>query len=311
MLARSHRRDPAAELALSIARRAHHGTLLRLLARGSVMRLRIFAALLLMLAAAQPTGAHGEARVALVIGNSNYQDENSPLTEPVKDAQALAEELRQKGFDVELGENLTVAAMREALKRLNDRASAGSAVLLFFSGYGIQAERQTYLMPVDAHVWSDAEVRRDGISLEAILAEISTRDPSAEIVVVDASRRNPFERRFRKVPRGLAPVAPPSKSLVLYSTAPGLVTDDRGPDGSLFVRELLKEISAEHATAEETFIRTRANVQRASQNAQIPWLSNLLTEPFSFGPKGYAGSTNNEPTASTPTQRGGVRHRMV
>src|SRR5262245_23282313 len=126
------------------------------------MRLGIFISLLLIVAAAHPTRASAERRVALVIGNSNYHEGDVSLTEPVKDARAFAEELQRRGFDVELGEDLSGAAMREALKHLYDKATAGSAVLFFFSGYGIQTERQTYLMPVDAHVWSDADVRRDG-----------------------------------------------------------------------------------------------------------------------------------------------------
>src|SRR6476620_5398803 len=101
-------------------------------------------------------------RVALVIGNANYQDADSPLKDPVKDVRALANELLRMGFDVDVGENLSKDAMRRAFDRLNGKIMPGSIALVFFSGHAIQANRQNYMLPTDAHVWTEAEVRREG-----------------------------------------------------------------------------------------------------------------------------------------------------
>ena len=74
---------------------------------------------------------------------------------------------------------------------------SGSSAFFFFSGYGIQTGRQTYLIPVNAQIWTEGEVRRDGIGIDTVLAEMNARGASMKLAIVDGSRRNPFERRFR------------------------------------------------------------------------------------------------------------------
>ncbi|GAB1717941.1 MAG: hypothetical protein NTAFB05_29830 [Nitrobacter sp.] len=252
------------------------------------MNLRVAGLAVLMLttlpamapAAATETGA----RVALVIGNAKYPDSETPLTEPVNDARDVADELKHDGFDVETGENLTGEDMRLALKRLYSRIRPGSVVLIFFSGYGIQSGRQSYLIPVNAQIWTEADVRRDGFSLETILGEINNRGAGVKIALVDASRRNPFERRFRSFSAGLAPVIAPSGTLVMYSAALSSVVSDASTGHSLFVNELLKEIRVPDLTAEETLNRTRVGVTRASRAEQVPWISSSLAEDFYFIP---------------------------
>ena len=91
-----------------------------------------------------------------------------------------------------------------------------------------------------------------------------------KIALLDASRRNPFERRFRSFSAGLAPVIAPSGTLVMYSAAQSSVASDAGNDHSLFVSELLKEIRVPGLTAEETLNRTRVGVTRASRAEQVP-----------------------------------------
>lgn len=144
-------------------------------------------------------------RVALVIGNSKYPDADKPLSQAVGEARELADELKRAGFDAELGEDLSGDAMRRAFDRLYQRTKPGAAALVFFSGFGIQSGRQSYLIPVDAQIWTEPDVRRDGIALESVLNELNSRGASVKIALVDASRRNPFERRFRSFSAGLAP----------------------------------------------------------------------------------------------------------
>ncbi len=225
--------------------------------------------------------AAGE-RLALVIGNAKYPDNETPLKEPVNDARDVADELKRDGFEVEIGENLTGDAMRRALEKFYGRIKPGSATLIFFSGFGIQSARQSYILPVDAQIWTEADVRRDGFSLETILGEINSRGAGVKIALLDASRRNPFERRFRSFSAGLAPVIAPSGTLVMYSAALSSVVTDSGADRSLFVGELLKEIRVPDLTAEETLNRTRVGVTRASRSEQVPWISSSLAEDFAF-----------------------------
>src|SRR6202012_4188704 len=127
----------------------------------------------------------------------------------------------------------------------------GTVSLIFFSGFGIQSNRQSFMIPVDAQIWTEADVRRDGISLETVLGEFNNRGAGVKIALIDASRRNPYERRFRSFSAGLAPVIAPNGTLVMYSTALSSVISDDGGDHGLFVQELLKQIRTPGLMAEE------------------------------------------------------------
>ena len=249
------------------------------------MKFRL-ALLLILIVSSAPVAQSWAAgdRFALVIGNAKYPDAEAPLKEPINDAKDVTEELKRNGFDVEIGENLTGDAMRRALERLYARIKPGSVALIFFSGFGVQSARQSYLIPVDAQIWTEPDVRRDGFSLETILGEINSRGAGVKIALIDASRRNPFERRFRSFSAGLAPVIAPNGTLVMYSAALSSVVSDTGGAHSLFVSELLKEIRAPDLMAEETLNRTRVGVTRASRSEQVPWISSSLAEDFSFIP---------------------------
>jgi hypothetical protein len=259
------------------------------------IRLALLLTLMFSVASIAPGLAAGD-RYALVIGNAKYPDAEAPLREPINDARDIAEELKRDGFSVESGENLTGEAMRRAFERFYGKIKPGSVALIFFSGFGVQSSRQSYMIPVDAQIWTEADVRRDGFSLETILGEINSRGAGVKIALIDASRRNPFERRFRSFSAGLAPVIAPNGTLVMYSAALSSVVADNGGDRSLFVRELLKEIRVPDLMAEETLNRTRVGVTRASRTEQVPWISSSLAEDFSFIPGG-AGPRPGSPPA--------------
>ncbi|MCL2713877.1 MAG: caspase family protein [Alphaproteobacteria bacterium] len=261
------------------------------------MNIRCFFLLLSMLLVGMtgPSYAGGE-RFALVIGNAAYPDAEAPLKEPVNDAKALSEALKRNGFTVDLGVNLGGDAMRKAFDHFYDKVTKGSVALVFFSGYGIQSGRQSFMIPIDAKIWKDKDVRSDGISLESVLTELNNRRAGVKVALIDASRRNPYERRFRDASTGLAPVDAPSNSLVMYSTATNTVSPDRGGDRGLFVQQLLREIGAP-VTAVEVFERTKLGVIRASDQAQTPVYVSSLQDEFSFAPR-----VNNPPQNPPPLQ---------
>jgi hypothetical protein len=262
-------------------------------------RLALLLILIVVVAPVAQSWAAG-GRFALVIGNAKYPDAEAPLKEPINDAKDIAEELKRNGFDVETGENLNGDAMRRALERLYARIKPGSVALIFFSGYGVQSARQSYLIPIDAQIWTEPDVRRDGVSLETILGEINSRGAGVKIALIDASRRNPFERRFRSFSAGLAPVIAPNGTLVMYSAALSSVVGDTGGAHSLFVSELLKEIRAPDLMAEETLNRTRIGVTRASRSEQVPWISSSLAEDFSFIPGARPQASTQVAVAAPP-----------
>jgi len=260
------------------------------------IRLALIVALSLSIAPVVPSAAKAADRFALVIGNAKYPDADAPLKEPINDARNIADELKRDGFTVDVGENLTGEGMRKAFERLYGHIKPGCVALIFFSGFGVQSNRQSYMIPVDAQIWTEPDVRRDGFSLEAVLGEVNNRGAGVKIALIDASRRNPFERRFRSFSAGLAPVIAPNGTLVMYSAALSSVISDNGGDHSLFVQELLKEIRVPDLMAEETLNRTRVGVTRASRSEQVPWISSSLAEDFSFIP----GARPPGPTAALP-----------
>jgi hypothetical protein len=238
-----------------------------------------------------------ETRVALVIGNAAYPEADAPLKEPVNNVRALTDELKRHGFEVDTGENLSKEAMRAALERFYGKINSGSTALLFFSGFGIQSDRQSYMIPVNAQIWNESDVRRDGYSLDSVLAEMNSKGARVKIAILDASRRNPFERRFRPAAGGLAPVAVPKGTVVMYAAAPGVVV--REGDREVFVNELIKEIRGP-GKIEEAFSRTLMGVSRESKGEQVPWFSSSLVEEFSFVTTGRPGPPPVTPPPVTP-----------
>src|SRR6195256_900577 len=213
---------------------------------------------------AEQTGAlKGTSRLALVIGNGNYPDAAAPLVQPINDARALTGALRRNGFDVDVVEDASKDDMSRAIGRLKSKIKPDSVVMLFFGGYGVQVGRESYMIPVDAAIWKESDVRRDGLSIEAVLEVMKEKGARAKLVVVDASRRNPYERRFRAFSHGLAPINAPDNALILSSATPGKVADDSGSQNSVLVTELLNNIGSKAAGAEAVFSKTRIAVSLA------------------------------------------------
>jgi uncharacterized caspase-like protein len=234
----------------------------------------------------QTTGSIGHAsRLALVIGNGHYPDASAPLTQSINDARALSASLRKNGFDVDMVEDATKDDMVRAVNRLKSKIKRDTVVMLFFGGYGVQAGRQSYMLPVDAVIWKESDVRRNGVSIESVLEMMKEQGAKAKLVVVDASRRNPYERRFRSYSHGLAPIAAPDNALILSSNTPGKVADDVQGEHSVLVGELLNNLKAQ-GTAEGVFNKTRVAISRASEGDQVPSVSSSLLEDVQFGEAG-------------------------
>ena len=222
------------------------------------------------------------ARLALIIGNGNYPDASAPLAQPINDARALTATLRRNGFDVDVVEDASKDDMHRAVERLKSRINRDAVVMLFFGGYGVQAGRESFMVPVDARIWKESDVKREGISVESVLEEIRERGARAKLVVIDASRRNPYERRFRSFSHGLAPISAPDNALILTSATPGKVADDSKGQNSVLVSELLNNFNSQ-AGVETVFNKTRVSISRASDGEQVPTVSSTLIEEVSLG----------------------------
>jgi uncharacterized caspase-like protein len=232
----------------------------------------------------EQTGSIGKTanQVALVIGNGHYPDASAPLAQPINDARGLTAALRTKGFDVDVVEDATKDDMARAIDRLKAKIKPDTVVMLFFGGYGVQVGRESFMIPVDAAIWKEADVRRDGVSIEQVLDAMTEKGAKAKLVVVDASRRNPYERRFRSYSHGLAPISAPENALILTSATPGKVADDGNGQYSVLMAELLNNL-AQQAGAQTAFNKTRVSVSRASDGEQVPSVSSSLMEDVRLG----------------------------
>jgi len=222
-------------------------------------------------------------QLALIIGNGHYPDAAEPLNQPINDADGLADAMRRHGFDVDVVEDATKADMARAVERLKSRIKPGSVVMLFFGGYGVQSRHENYMIPTDAVIWKERDVRHEGMSVETVLDAIKERGARATLAVLDASRRNPYERRFRSYSHGLAPINAPNNALTISSHTPGKVADDTKGEHSVLVTELLNELNAQ-VSAEGVFNRTRVAVFRVSNGEQMPSVSSSLLEDVRFSP---------------------------
>jgi uncharacterized caspase-like protein len=227
--------------------------------------------------------ARKASRLALIIGNGHYPDASEPLAQPINDARALSGALRRNGFDVDVVEDATKDDMARAIARLKDKIKPDSVVMLFFGGYGVQVGRESYMLPVDATIWKEIDIKREGVSIEAVLDVMKERGAKAKLVVIDASRRNPYERRFRTFSHGLAPIAAPDNALILTSATPGRVAEDSKGSTSVLVSELLNHLNAKTVGAEAAFNKTRLAISKASDGEQVPSVSSSLLEDVKFG----------------------------
>ena len=234
--------------------------------------------------------ANKPSRIALVIGNCHYPDANEPPAQPINDARALTQALRQNGFDVDVVEDATKDDMTRAVARLKSKIGGDSVVMLFFGGYGVQAGRESYMIPVDATIWKEIDVKREGVSIEGVLDAMKERGAKAKLVVIDASRRNPYERRFRAFSHGLAPIDAPDNTLIISSATPGKLAEDSKSANSVLVSELLSHLDSKEAGAEAIFNETRVAISRASGGEQVPSVSSSLMEDVRFAATENSGT---------------------
>ncbi len=217
-------------------------------------------------------------RIALVIGNSAYKD--SPLRNPVNDARDMAATLRKLGFDVIEKTDASQKDMNRAIAQFGEKLRSDTVALFFYAGHGVQVRGKNYIIPVDAHITSEATVRVEAVDVDSVMDQLTVS--SMNIIILDACRNNPFERRFRSISGGLAQMDAPKGSLIAYATAPGKTAADGNGRNGLYTQELLKNIQIPGLALEAVFKRVRNGVMVASGDAQTPWESSSLTGDFYF-----------------------------
>jgi uncharacterized caspase-like protein len=220
---------------------------------------------------------------ALVIGNSRYVQ--TPLRNPVNDANGMAEALRGEGFSVELGLEMDRPGMQKAIGGYTQSlASSGSVGLFYFAGHGAQLAWRNYLLPVDAEIGDVYELRERAVDVNTLIEGIRRAGNPMNIIILDACRDNPFGSIHKLEQKGLSQLDAPPGTLLAYATAPGHTAIDGEGTHGLYTGNLLKEIRVPETRVEDVFKRVRLAVRRRSNGLQIPWESTSLEEDFYFVP---------------------------
>ena len=224
-----------------------------------------------------------ESRVALVVGNAAYPGD-SALRNPVNDARAMAKVLEQAGFEVILAENTTRRALTEAFRRFIGQVVPGGVGLFYYAGHGMQVRGANYLVPIDAALSSDFDLRYETLDVNDVLTRLDESRVRLSLIILDACRDNPFARRFRSNSGGLAALDAPRGAFIAYATAPGQTAADGEGSNGLFTTELLKTIATPGLTLEEVFKRTSNAVAQRSADRQLPWVASSFRGEFYFLP---------------------------
>src|SRR6201998_2067580 len=254
--------------------------------------------------------AMADKRVALVIGNTAYQ-KVTRLTNPANDSGAMAETLKNAGFDVvDLERDLNVNQMRRTLREFSDRVRDADVAVVYYAGHGMEIDGTNYLVPVDAVLERDLDAFDEAIPLDRILAVI---EPARQLrlVILDAWRDNPFTETMKRtmgsraVGRGLAKVEPSSpNTLIAFAAKAGSTASDGDSKNSPFTAALVKYLPKPGLDLRKAFGYVRDDVLKATNNRQ---------EPFVYGSLGgddvtlVPASSAATPTNAVPDPNSAIR----
>src|SRR3982074_2413447 len=254
--------------------------------------------------------AKADRRVAFVVGNGAYKNV-SPLPNPPIDAKAVAGMLRNVGFEVVEGTNLTRDKMTERLLDFGNKAQGADLALFFYAGHGIAINGTNYLLLVDADIKSEMDVKLgSAINIDLTLDQTMS-DAKVKLVFLDACRDNPFAARIRSakatrsvnVQSGLAEMKSGEGTLIAFATGPGQTAlDGEAGTNSPFTRALMANIVAPGIEIQQAMTKVRFQVQ-AETKSQLPWGHTNLTGPVFLNPlqaaPGAPAEAANAPTAAT------------
>ena len=252
------------------------------------------AALIVFIASAFGADAAGDRRVALVIGNNDYQYAKK-LDNAVADAQAFRRELEARGFQVVYRENANRRAMNGAMEEFVGKLSTDAIGLIYYSGHGVQINGANYLIPTDLSAKAASDFAYDAVDLTKLVDRVSQTQAKFALAVIDACRDNPFQGTGRDIggSRGLvAPSGNASGVMVVYSAGANqkaldrLSDADRNPNG-LFTREFLKAMRIPGLTVQEAVNQIKMSViaqAKSVGHVQTPAIYDQSVGTFVFTP---------------------------
>src|ERR1700754_2551798 len=253
--------------------------------------------------------ASAEKRVAFVVGNGAYKNV-APLPNPSVDAKAMAATLRNVGFEVVEGSNLTRDKMTERLLEFGKKAQGADVALFFYAGHGIAIGGTNYLLPIDADIKSEMDVKLGAAINIDLTLDQTMGDAKVKLVFLDACRDNPFAAKIKSnsatrsvsVQTGLAEMKSGEGTLIAFATGPGQTALD-GQEGtnSPFTRALISNITTPGVEIQQAMTKVRAQVNEETSKGQLPWGHTNLIGTVYLNPAktGNAAEAPNTPAPTT------------
>src|SRR6201997_3753324 len=258
--------------------------------------------------------ALADKRVAFVVGNAAYR--NVPqLPNPAIDAKAMANVLRSVGFDVVEGTNLTRDKMTEKLLDFGRKAEGADVAVFYYAGHGIAVNGTNYLLPVDADLKSEADVKLGAAINVDLTLEQTMQDAKVKLVFLDACRDNPFAAKIRAtkatrgvtVDTGLAAMTSGEGTLIAFATGPGqtALDGDKGTN-SPFTRALVANITQPGVEIQQAMTKVRAQVNEETGKGQLPWGHTDLTGSVYLNPAAMPADKGESAKADAPATTAAV-----
>ena len=221
-----------------------------------------------------------EKRLALVIGNSNY--EKGALKNPVNDAELVAKTLDSLNFDVILKTNLeSRSEFIRAVREFGQKRAEYDVAFIYYAGHGIQVDNENFLLPTKEEFLSEDDVLDFGVSVQNVLRYLESESEKVNILILDACRDNPFELKWNATRSlkgsGLAKIPPPTGSLIAFSTDAGSTAADGASENSIYCKSLCKNFLLEDVSIDQVFRNIRSDVLKNTNNKQRPVESSQLT----------------------------------
>jgi hypothetical protein len=257
--------------------------------------------------------AQADKRVAFVVGNGAYKNV-AALPNPAIDAKSMAKLLRNVGFDVVEGANLTRDKMTEKLLDFGKKAEGADVALFFYAGHGIAVNGTNYLLPVDADLKSEMDVKLGAAINVDLTLEQTMSDAKVKLVFLDACRDNPFAAKIRSaratrsvaVASGLAEMKSGEGTLIAFATGPGQTAlDGEVGTNSPFTRALMANIASPGMEIQQAMTKVRAQVNEETGKGQLPWghtnlIGSVYLNPAPVAPGSVTDAANTPTVAAGP-----------
>ena len=223
------------------------------------------------------------ARVALVIGNADYQHATA-LQNATNDARDIADALNAVGFSVSGYTDLTDEEMGQAVRSFAQDAAGADVALFYYAGHGVQVNGENYLLPVDADIATESQMRYNSLPLGEVMGILEDANPRFKMIFLDACRDNPFQT-WRSSAGGWATPQGPTGSLISFATSPGdRASDNVSGRNGLFTQAFLENVYTPGLEVTAMMRRIYSRVMEMSDRTQEPWINSSYGDEFYFVP---------------------------